>query len=88
MNEDIYSLQRRWSESALLTIRDLLYLMKPVATYSKWTDAQQQTLGMLIGASARSSESVLLLASYGQLWDAEPPPEKCHRGYCKISIYS
>jgi hypothetical protein len=73
MDEDLYNLQRRWSESALLTIRDLLYLMQPVATYSRWTDVQQQTLGMLIGAAARSTESVLLLTSYGQLWDAELP---------------
>ncbi|WP_426111942.1 DUF5677 domain-containing protein [Pseudomonas sp. DSP3-2-2] len=62
---------REWTEKAIILLRELLPLMTPVALYEQWTKEEQQTLGMLLTASARSSESTLLLASYGQLWDAE-----------------
>jgi hypothetical protein len=69
--EHLSSVQREWSERGLLLLRDMLPLMAPVARFSGWTQAEQKTLGMLLSATARSSESVLLLAAYGQLWDAE-----------------
>lgn len=70
-NDALIAEQRKWSTEALSLLRELLPLMTPVACYEHWTGEEQQTLGMLLTASARSSESTLLLASYGQLWDAE-----------------
>jgi hypothetical protein len=66
-----FSLQKSWSESALFLMRDLLPLMAPVATHPAWKPEQRHTLKQLLSASARSTESVLLLCAYGQLWDAE-----------------
>jgi hypothetical protein len=66
-----FNLQKSWSESALFLMRELLPLMAPVATHTTWTPDQRQTLGQILSASARSTESVLLLCAYGQLWDAE-----------------
>jgi hypothetical protein len=65
------SIQRVWAERGLFALRDLLPLMRPVGVYEGWTNDQRQTLGMLLTAIARSSESVMLLCAYGQLWDAE-----------------
>jgi hypothetical protein len=52
-------------------MRELLPLMTPVALFDQWTEEQQSTIGFLLTASARSTESLFLLTSYGQLWDAE-----------------
>lgn len=45
--------------------------MAPVAQFSQWTDEERETVGYLLTAAARSSESTLLLTAYGQVWDAE-----------------
>ncbi|MCA0249009.1 MAG: DUF5677 domain-containing protein [Proteobacteria bacterium] len=45
--------------------------MSPVSTYSSWERDELRTLGYLVPAIARSSESTILLVAYGQLWDAE-----------------
>ncbi|WP_163033499.1 DUF5677 domain-containing protein [Pseudomonas viridiflava] len=63
--------QQSWSEKSLILMRELLHLVEPIATYEQWTTEEQRTLGMLLVAAARSSESTLLLTAYGQLWDAE-----------------
>ncbi|MBX8529133.1 hypothetical protein K5D53_01405 [Pseudomonas cichorii] len=81
-SDELITEQRLLSEKALFLLRDLLPLMTPVAKYEHWTKEEQQTLGMLLTASARSSESTLLLASYGQLWDAE----LTLRSVCEASI--
>lgn len=69
--DQMFTLQREWSERGLFTLRELLPLMRPVVVFTGWTDAQRNTLGMLLAAVGRSSESVMLLSAYGQLWDAE-----------------
>lgn len=68
---DLYRKQRDWSERSLFLLRELLPLMAPVGKFDGWTPEQRLTIGALLAASARSSESVLLLCAYGQLWDAE-----------------
>ncbi len=69
--EQLVSVQRAWSERGLFALREMLPLMAPVSEFEDWTDEQRDTLGMLMCSTARSSESVLLLTAYGQLWDAE-----------------
>ena len=54
-----------------MTARELLPGMAPVATFLEWEPEQKRTLGWLLSATARTSESALLLCAYGQLWDAE-----------------
>jgi hypothetical protein len=60
-----------WAEQSLLLLRELLPLMSAVGIHEKWTTDERQTLGFLLSACARSSESALLLTACGQLWDAE-----------------
>lgn len=62
---------RSWASSALPLMRKLLPLMSPVGKSSLWTPEERQTLGYLLSACARSTESALLLIAYGQLWDTE-----------------
>jgi hypothetical protein len=45
--------------------------MARVARHSEWTGVHRRTLGELLAATARTSESALLLVAWGQLWDAE-----------------
>ena len=52
-------------------MRELLPLMAPIGTYEGWRQEERGTIGKLLSASARSTESALLLMAYGQLWDAE-----------------
>jgi hypothetical protein len=70
-SEEVYQKLRTWSEATLFSLRNLLPLVTPVARYEAWSPDQRQTLGHLLTASARSSESAVLLIAYGQLWDAE-----------------
>jgi hypothetical protein len=62
---------RSWASECLLLLRELLPLMAPVGTFGSWTKEERQTLGYLLPACARSTESAVLLVAYGQLWDAE-----------------
>lgn len=68
--EDLISAQREWAEAGLLTARQLLPLMSPVGQHG-WSPAERKTVGYLLSATARATESSLLLCAYGQLWDAE-----------------
>ncbi|TGX53176.1 hypothetical protein E5A73_09915 [Sphingomonas gei] len=68
--EDMISAQREWAEEGLMSARKLLPLMAPVATHP-WQPGERQTIGFLLSATARASESALLLCAYGQLWDAD-----------------
>ncbi|MDP3742924.1 MAG: DUF5677 domain-containing protein [Methylotenera sp.] len=70
-NDDLFNKQRIWSEKSLFLMRELLPLMAPVAQYDGWSNEERETLGFLLSATARASESVMLLCAYGQLWDAE-----------------
>lgn len=69
--DDVYSKLRTWAEHGLFLLRELLPLMAPVGRYEGWNPSERRTLGDLLSASARSSESALLLVAYVQLWDAE-----------------
>src|SRR5262249_16270161 len=60
-----------WSRQALSLLRELLPLMSPVGQSEGGTREEGHTLGCILSANARSSESILLLVAYGQLWDAE-----------------
>lgn len=72
MNRDqILQIERERSSTALGLIRELLTLTRPIAAHPIWSSDEQSVLAMLLTSSARSTESVLLLSSYGQLWDAE-----------------
>lgn len=62
--------QRAWAESGLMTLRELLPLMSPVSNYP-WGEAKRRTIAYLLTATARSTESALLLCAYSQVWDAE-----------------
>jgi hypothetical protein len=70
-NDAMFATQRDVAEKGLLLARELLPLMAPVGNYPDWSPKQRETLGMLLSAAARSSESAFLLMAYGQLWDAE-----------------
>ncbi|QLQ27370.1 MAG: hypothetical protein HZT39_02925 [Pseudoxanthomonas sp.] len=70
-SDELLAIQRDRAGQALFLMRDLLPLMAPVARHHGWTREEQWILGMLLTSSARSTESSLLLAAYGQLWDAE-----------------
>lgn len=63
--------QRAWAEETLCLLRELLPLMTPVGRYQYGEMEHAHTIGALASACARSSESVVLLCAYGQLWDAE-----------------
>lgn len=69
-NEDMIASQREWAEEGLMATRALLPLMTPVGTHA-WEPEERQTVGFLLSATARASESALLLCAYGQLWDAD-----------------
>lgn len=70
-SDELLSTQKQWAEKGLLLMRDLLPLMAPVGTYGDWEQEERDTIGNLLSASVRSTESALLLIAYGQLWDAE-----------------
>lgn len=63
--------QRDWAEQALFLMREMLPLMQPVLGHKGWAFEDADPLRMLASATARTSESLLLLVAYGQLWDAE-----------------
>src|SRR5580658_1068420 len=77
--------QELWAKDSLLLLRELLPLMAPLALHADWTNDERHTLGSLLTASARSSESVLLLCAYGQLWDAEVIARSVFEGSLKIA---
>jgi hypothetical protein len=85
MNADaLFDLQKIWSESGLALLRELLPLMSPVSRYPEWTREERRTLGELLSACARSSESVLLLCAYGQVWDADVISRSVVEGTLKV----
>lgn len=70
-SEELFNIQKQWAEKGLFLMRELLPLMAPVGMYEGWERDECSTIGKLLSASARSTESALLLMAYGQLWDAE-----------------
>ncbi len=71
LDEEIFQKGKKWAESGLMTMRMLLPLMKPVSAYVDWKPDEQPTLIYLLSATARATESAILLCAYGQLWEAE-----------------
>lgn len=63
--------QVEWAEAAVCGLREMLSLMEPFASHRFEDRAAAAALGELASASARSSESAMLLCAFGQLWDAE-----------------
>jgi hypothetical protein len=70
-NEELAAEQHSFAECGLWRLRKLLPMMSPVGTHAGWLQEERRTVGYLLSATARSSESALLLCAYGQLWDAE-----------------
>lgn len=68
---DPIKIEKERSWKALSLMRELLSLSKPIAQDNSWSSEERSVLAMLFIFSARSTESSLLLSSYGQLWDAE-----------------
>ena len=62
---------RSWAEDALLHIRSGLKLMSPALRRFHPPTVHTRHIPMLASATARSTESALLLVAWGQLWDAE-----------------
>lgn len=77
--------QKKWAESSLDLLRELLPLASVVARYPDWTSDERQTLGAMFTACARSSESVLLLCAFGQVWDAELISRSVFEGSLKLA---
>ncbi|MFC0304018.1 DUF5677 domain-containing protein [Rhizorhabdus histidinilytica] len=68
-----------------MAARELLPLMSPVGSYEGWEAIERETLGFLLSATARASESALLLCAYGQLWDAEVLARSALEGTLKFA---
>src|SRR6267154_475782 len=77
--------QKEWAEGSLMLLRELLPLVSVVAQHADWTRDERETLGTLLTACGRSSESVLLLCAFGQLWDAELISRSVVEGSLKIA---
>ena len=69
--EEIEQKLRKRAGEGLFLLRELLPSMAPVSQYNGWTPEELRTLGYILTATARASESVALLVAYAQLWDAE-----------------
>lgn len=69
--DEVYANLRAWSGDTLILVRRLLPLVGPMMARELWPGEQRETLGDLLTAAARSSESALLLTASAQLWDAE-----------------
>jgi len=82
--DDLFNQQKDCSERALFLLRELLPLMAPVGRYKQWAPLEHRTVGALLSACARSSESVLLLCAYGQLWDADVVGRSVVEGSLKL----
>lgn len=70
MVEELTDQQSAWAGKTLFLLRELLPLMSPVGRHPNWEKEEIHAIGALATACARSSESVVLLCAYGQLWDA------------------
>lgn len=70
-DDDLFKLQRAWADTALTTTRQLLPTMAPVTSFPGWQADERRTMFYLTTATARATESTMLLCAYGQLWDAE-----------------
>src|SRR6266851_1214508 len=84
-DDELFNTQREWSGKGLSLMRELFPLMAPVARYERWIKEEQRTLGELVTACARSSESVFVLCAYGQLWDAEVVGRSVFEGTLKFA---
>lgn len=83
--EELIARQRDWAERGLMSARKLLPLMAPVGSYVGWAREERKTIAYLASATARASESALLLCAYGQLWDAEVLVRSTLEGSLKFS---
>ncbi len=83
--EQLIATQRDWAERGLMSARRLLPLMTPVSTHPDWNAEERRTVGYLASATARASESALLLCAYGQLWDAEVVTRSALEGSLKFA---
>jgi Family of unknown function (DUF5677) len=63
--------QKRWAHRSTLLLRKLLFHLNPIMDQPHLDPEVSDTVGMILDAASRSTESALLLMSYGKLWDAE-----------------
>jgi hypothetical protein len=83
--EPLMDTEKEWAERSLFLIREFLPLMSPLAAHPHWTAEERLTLASVATACARTSESVLLLCAYGQLWDAEVLARSVFEGSLKLA---
>jgi hypothetical protein len=84
-SDELFDIQRKFSEDTLLLLRELQPLMLPVTESAKCSEEEIDTISMLASAAERSSESAILLCSYGRLWDAELPIRSTFEATLKLS---
>ena len=84
-SEELLGKQREWAERVLMTTRNLLPQMSPVSNYSGWGARERQTISYLLTATARTSESAILLCAYGQLWEADVLVRSVLEGSMKLA---
>lgn len=63
--------QKTWAERSALLMREFLALLDPFIDHDGLDPEVADTLGMLLDAASRSTESAFLLMSFGKLWDTE-----------------
>ena len=81
----LFQEQKQWADRGLQTLRSFLPFMAPVGTFPNWSREERRAIGYLASATARSSESALLLCAYGQLWDAEMQVRSVLEGTLKFA---
>lgn len=70
-SKSITQQQKIWAEQGALLMRDLLPLLNPIIDHDELDLEVTDTLGMLLDAASRSTDSAFLLLTFGQHWDAE-----------------
>lgn len=82
--DELFAQQKQWAEQGLFRMRSILPLMSPFGTCVHIDKNDRGCLGMLLTATARSTESAFLLMAYGQLWDAETLVRSIFEGSLKF----
>jgi hypothetical protein len=70
-SDSIFEAGKALAEEALFLSRELLPYMGSVGQFQGWSKEHRRTVGYLLTATARATESAILLCAYTQLWDAE-----------------
>lgn len=69
--KELFFQRKFWAERSALLMGEFLPLLGPFIDHDGLDPEAADTLGMLLDAASRSTESAFLLMSFGKLWDAE-----------------